>query len=87
MNFVLYTFQVILRKIKKMSEKKLSKKFCQHFFEHFFSIFLKYSETHFDLVASKIGAKLNFSSTMFVKKLGPRNFKFCYTKKINVGKY
>ena len=35
---------------------------------NYFFIFLESSETHFDLVASKVGAGLNFSSKVFIEK-------------------
>ena len=46
----------------KFLKKKLVDYFPQNIFFWFFSIFLESSETHFDLVVSKIWVKLNFLS-------------------------
>ena len=55
MNIYFHTFQMISRK------KNMSKKSCQQIVRHFlianFFILFESFETHFDLVASKIGAK------------------------------
>ena len=52
-------------------KKKLSKKGLHFFFSDFFFNSLEFSETHFDLVASKIGAKLNFLN--YCRKLLSKN--------------
>ena len=55
--FVLPTLQMILRKKKFIKKKKI-----KILLSNFFINFLESSETHHDLVASKIKVTLNFSS-------------------------
>ena len=47
---------------------------------NFLHIILESSKTHFDLGASKIGAKLNFSSKIFVEKSVPETQNGNYVK-------
>ena len=68
-NFVLHTFQMILKKI-------LKKKYT------IFFIYLESSETHFDLVTCKIGANLNLSLKIFVEKSSKLEIKILLNEKI-----
>ena len=64
MKLFLYPYQMILRK-KITGKTKLDEKMYNNFFDIFLSVYffiiLECSETYFNLVASKIGAKLIFS--------------------------
>ena len=60
----------------KIPYKKIVDIFCDNIFivlEFFFHL-LRIFEMHFDLVASKIGAKINFSSKIFVSETKKETF-------------
>ena len=59
---VLKKFLLILCKTKSGPVPNKKNNFVEKKLEHFFLILLESSETHFNLVAIKIGTKLNFSS-------------------------